>query len=104
MKKANTRKPQPAKPKTREPKISAIRKSPPKKTKSKASLEDVLRALGPRPSDVQLIDAIGYTAMIGRDDLSSALTKILSKRAHAHTQGMLRKMREKKRRGQRPAK
>jgi hypothetical protein len=105
MKKAKTRKSQTAKPKTRKRKTTAIKKSSPKELKKpKATLEDVLRALGPRPSDIRLIDAIGYTAMLGRDDLSSALSKILSKRAHAHTQVMLRKMQEKKPRGQRPAK
>jgi hypothetical protein len=96
MKKTNTRKSQTARPKTRKRKTTAIKKSPPKKLKKpKATLEDVLRTLGPRPSDIRLIDAIGYTAMIGRDDLSSALSKILSKRAHAHTQVIIRKMQKK---------
>jgi hypothetical protein len=103
MKKAKTRKSQAAKAKIGKRKITA-KKSPPKKLKPKATLEDVLRALGPRPSDIRLTDAIGYTAMIGRDDLSSALSEILSKRAHAHTQVIITKMQKQKRRSQRPAK
>jgi outer membrane protein OmpA-like peptidoglycan-associated protein len=105
MKKAKTRKSQTAKPKTRKRKITAINKSLPKKLKKpKATLDDVLRALGPRPSDIGLIDAIGHTAMIGRDDLSSALSEILSKRAQALTQTIIAKMQKKKRRAQGPAK